>query len=271
MSMSTKRFGFIGCGNMGGALATAVAKAVGGNEILLSDPDTEKAKVLSKKIGAKVSDNQSIAKCAKYIFLGVKPQMMQQVLAPLAPILKERQDRFILVTMAAGLKIARFNEILGAKLPIIRIMPNTPVAVGQGMILYATCPAITEDEVKEFESALSFSGSMDRIKEELIDAGSVISGCGPAFVYTFAESLQKAGVSCGLSEDKALLYAAQTLKGAAELLLTSGETADALRVKVCSPKGSTIEGVEVLLNSDFEKIVDETVKASFKRTKELGQ
>lgn len=269
--MSTKMFGFIGCGNMGGALATAVAKAVGGNEILLSDPDNEKASNLAEKIGATISNNQEIVKNAKYIFLGVKPQIMSDVLSPLADLLKQRQDRFILVTMAAGLKISRYNEILNAKLPTIRIMPNTPVAVGEGMILYATCPVITNEEIVEFENALKYSGKIDKIPEELIDAGSVISGCGPAFVYTFAESLQKAGVNCGLSEGKALLYAAQTLKGAAELLITSGETADALRVKVCSPKGSTIEGVEVLLNSDFEKIVDETVKASFKRTKELGQ
>ncbi|MBO5211776.1 MAG: pyrroline-5-carboxylate reductase, partial [Clostridia bacterium] len=93
----------------------------------------------------------------------------------------------------------------------------------------------------------------------------------PAFVYTFANALAKAGENVGLSEDKAILYAAQTLKGAAELLLTSGETPEVLRQRVCSPKGSTIEGVEVLLNSEFDNIVNDTVQASFKRTKELGK
>ena len=93
--MSTKLFGFIGCGNMGGALATAVAKSVGGNEILLSDPDNEKANALAQKIGATVSNNEEIVKNAKYIFLGVKPQVMAEVLSPLAPLLKEREDRFI--------------------------------------------------------------------------------------------------------------------------------------------------------------------------------
>ncbi len=269
--MSTKIFGFIGCGNMGGALALAISKSVGGEKIVLADFDQNKAKALAEKIGATASDNEAVVKTAKYIFLGVKPQVMAEVLTPLAEILKQRQDRFVLVTMAAGLKISRFNEILGAKLPIIRIMPNTPVAVGEGMILYSTCPAITLDEVKEFENALKYAGKLDKISEDAIDAGSVISGCGPAFVYTFAEALQKAGVNCGLSEEKSLLYAAQTLKGAAELLLQSDETPNDLRTKVCSPKGSTIEGVEVLLNSDFNKIVDDTVKASFKRTKELGK
>ncbi len=268
--MSTKMFGFIGCGNMGGALALAISKAVGGNQIILADFDNNKANALAQKIGATVGDNQSVVNNAKYIFLGVKPQNMAETLTPLAEILKQRQDRFILVTMAAGLKISRFNELLGAKLPIIRIMPNTPVAVESGMILYSTCPAITDDEVKEFENALKFSGRLDKIPEDLIDAGSVISGCGPAFVYTFAEALQKAGINCGLTEEKSLLYAAQTLKGAAELLLQSGEAPNDLRTMVCSPKGSTIEGVEVLINSDFEKIINDTVNASFKRTKELG-
>ncbi len=269
--MSTKMFGFIGCGNMGGALATAVAKSVGGNEILLSDPDFEKANALAQKILATVSNNEEIVKNTKYIFLGVKPQVMAEVLSPLAPLLKARDDRFILVTMAAGLKISKYNEILDAKLPTIRIMPNTPVAVGEGMLLYATCPVITDDEVNEFENALKYSGKIDKIPEDLIDAGSVISGCGPAFVYTFANALARAGEKVGLSEEKAILYAAQTLKGAAELLLTSGESPEVLRQRVCSPKGSTIEGVEVLINSEFDSIVNDTVQASFKRTKELGQ
>lgn len=269
--MSTKMFGFIGCGNMGGALAVAVAKSVGGSEILLSDPDNEKATALAQKIGADVSNNEEIVKNAKYIFLGVKPQVMAEVLSPLAPLLKAREDRFILVTMAAGLEISKYNEILDAKLPTIRIMPNTPVAVGEGMILYATCPVITEEEVAEFENALKYSGKLDKIPQDLIDAGSVISGCGPAFVYTFANALAKAGENVGLSQDKAILYAAQTLKGAAELLLTSGESPEVLRQRVCSPKGSTIEGVEVLLNSEFDNIVNDTVAASFKRTKELGK
>lgn len=269
--MSTKMFGFIGCGNMGGALAQAVAKSVGGNEILLSDPDSDKATTLAQKIGATVLNNEEIVKEAKYIFLGVKPQVMDEVLSPLASLLKSREDRFILVAMAAGLRISKYNEILDAKLPTIRIMPNTPVAIGEGMLLYATCPVITDDEVKEFENALKYSGKMDKIPEDLIDAGSVISGCGPAFVYTFANALAKAGEKVGLSGEKAILYAAQTLKGAAQLLLTSGESPEVLRQRVCSPKGSTIEGVEVLINSEFDNIVNDTVTASFKRTKELGK
>ncbi|MBR4099570.1 MAG: pyrroline-5-carboxylate reductase [Clostridia bacterium] len=267
--MEKIKVGFIGCGNMGGALALAVAKS-GICEILLSDTNEEKAQALAEKTNGTITDTESLVKTAKYIFLGVKPQMMESLIEKIAPTLKNRTDRFILVTMAAGIKISSFNDMLGAKLPIIRIMPNTPVAVGEGMILYAPCKAITEDEEAEFKKILEFSGRLDKLPEELIDAGCSISGCGPAFVYMFCESMAKAGVELGLDSDKAVEYAAQTLLGAARLLLTSGKTPEELRTAVCSPNGSTIEGVEVLQNSAFDKAVNDALKASFKRTKELG-
>lgn len=264
------KIGFIGCGNMGGALAKAVSKSEMA-EIFLADANLEKAQNLSEEIGAKVSTGKDVAKNCKYIFLGVKPQMMAELLDSISPILKERNDRFILVTMAAGIKIEKFNLMLNAKMPIIRIMPNTPVAVGEGMILYSLCKAITENEEQEFCEILKFAGKLDKLQEELIDAGCAISGCGPAFVYMFAESMAKAGTECGLPQEKAIKYAAQTLLGAAKLMLKSNKTPETLRQEVCSPKGSTIEGVIKLQDSKFDDSVNQAIKASFKRTKELGQ
>jgi pyrroline-5-carboxylate reductase len=268
--MEKIKVGFIGCGNMGGALAVAVSEAQN-TEILLADTFKEKAEELSQKTAGTVTTTENIAKTAKYIFLGVKPQMMADLMEEIAPILKERHDRFILVTMAAGIKIAKFNDMLNAKMPIIRIMPNTPVMVGEGMILYSPCKAITDEEIAEFNEILKFSGKLDRLPEELIDAGCVVSGCGPAFVYMFAESMAKAGAEFGLENEKAIEYAAQTLLGAAKLMLQSGKTPETLRQEVCSPKGSTIEGVVSLQNSDFDKNVNVALNASFKRTKELGK
>ena len=264
------KIGFIGCGNMGGALAKAVSKSQIA-EIFLADTNSEKAKNLSEEIGGKVSTTEDIAENCKYIFLGVKPQMMAELIDSISPIFKNRNDRFILVTMAAGIKIEKFNLMLNAKMPIIRIMPNTPVAVGEGMILYSPCKAITEMEEIEFCEVLKFAGKLSKLEEDLIDAGCAISGCGPAFVYMFAESMAKAGVDCGLPQEKAIDYAAQTLLGAAKLMLTSNKTPETLRQEVCSPKGSTIEGVIKLQNSEFDNSVNTAVKASFKRTKELGQ
>lgn len=264
------KIGFIGCGNMGGALAKAASKSKK-SEILLADTNLEKAENLAKEIGAVVSSANEIAKTCKYIFLGVKPQMMAELIDSIAKILKERDDRLILVTMAAGIKIEKFNTMLGAKMPIIRIMPNTPVAVGEGMILYSLCRAITQVEETEFCEILKFAGRLDKLQEDLIDAGCAISGCGPAFVYMFLESMAKAGVDCGLPQDKAIIYANQTILGAAKLALESDKSPETLRNEVCSPKGSTIEGVISLQNSDFDNSVNAAIKASFKRTKELGQ
>lgn len=268
--MEKIKVGFIGCGNMGGALAKAVSKS-DLCEVLLTDVDTEKANNLAEAVNGKVVSLEEIATTAKYIFLGVKPQMMAELISSIVGFLKSREDRFILVTMAAGIKISRFNEMLDAKMPMIRIMPNTPVAVGEGMILYSLCRAITKEEEQEFLQMLKFSGQLDKINEELIDAGCSISGCGPAFVYMFAESMAKAGEDMGLEGEKAIKFAAQTLLGAAKLMLTSGKTPETLRIEVCSPKGSTIEGVTSLQNSDFDKTVNDALKASYRRTKELGK
>ncbi len=268
--MEKLKVGFIGCGNMGGALAKATAKS-GICDIYLTDTLYDKSQKLAEEINANATDMTNIAKECKYIFLGVKPQGMSDLLSSIADTLKARDDRFILVTMAAGIKISKFNEMLNAKMPIIRIMPNTPVAVGEGMILYSLCSAITESEENEFLKILEFSGKLDKLDEELIDAGCVISGCGPAFIYIFAESMAKAGVELGLEKENAVEYAAQTLFGAAKLMLTSGETPETLRKQVCSPKGSTIEGVTVLQNSTFDQNLSDALNASFKRTKELGK
>ncbi len=268
--MEKIKVGFIGCGNMGGALAKAVSSS-NKSEILLADALNQKACELANQIGAKADSVENIAKTCKYIFLGVKPQVMTDVLSGIADILKSREDRFILVTMAAGIKIAKINEILDAKLPTIRIMPNTPVLVGEGMILYSLCKAITESEEEEFKNLLEFAGRLDRLDEDLIDAGCAISGCGPAFVYMFAQSMAKAGEKCGLPPEKSIKYAAQTLLGAAKLMLNSTKSPETLKQEVCSPKGATIEGVNSLENSNFDQCVGDAIEASYKRTKELGK
>ena len=152
--MERIKVGFIGCGNMGGALAKAVKKSKI-CDILLADKDTEKANTLACETCGSVVSVDTIAKTAKYIFLGVKPQVMADLMNDIADILKSRTDRFILVTMAAGIKISALSTMIGDKLPTIRIMPNTPVAVGEGMILYSLCPIITECEENEFLNILN--------------------------------------------------------------------------------------------------------------------
>ncbi len=269
--MSEIKYGFIGCGNMGSALALALAKNIKGCEIALSDHDEAKKSELAEKIGAKCSSNAEIAEKADYIFIAVKPQMLGEMFSEIKNTLKTRADRFVLVSMAAGTSVDRIYELAGAKYPVIRIMPNTPASVGKGMILYTAGAGVTDEEKKVFARDMSGAGILDELPERLIDAASALSGCGPAFVYLFAEALADGAVECGLPRDKAMLYAAQTIAGSAELLLRSGKHPGALKDAVCSPGGTTIAGVHELENRSFRAAAMSAVTEAYKKTLELAK
>lgn len=259
------KYGFIGCGNMGGALARAVSHTT--KDIMLSDFDAQKAQQFAAELGVTAADNATIAKECDRIFLGVKPQIMQDMLCEIKTELQEKKP--LLITMAAGLKISKIQSYAGGNLPVIRIMPNTPVSLGKGMVLYCA-DGVEKEIIDDFVADMKHSGTLDQIDEELMDAGCSVSGCGPAFMYMFADAIAGGGVQCGLTKEQAIKYAAATMSGAAEMLLTSGKTPQELTEAVCSKGGSTIEGVKVLKNSDFEKTVIDCVKAAYKRNLELG-
>ena len=263
--------GFIGAGNMGSALIRAVSKSVDGENVAISDRSEEKVKNLSDELGCKASDNNEIALNSKFIFLAVKPQMMGDMLSSISEALKSRKDRFILVSIAAGMAKEKIRTLSGGNYPVIRIMPNTPVSVNSGMILYSPDAEITDGEISEFKDLLKFSGELDMIDETKIDAASAISGCGPAYVYIFAEALADAGVECGLPRDKAIDYAVQTILGAAELMKKSDKHSAQLKDEVCSPAGSTICGVRALEENGFRAASIKAVLAAYKRTVELGK
>lgn len=262
-------FGFIGAGNMGGALCKAVSKST--NEILTADHFTEKAEALANLTGGKVSDNETIARECGYIFLGVKPQMMADMLGGIKNVLSERDDDFVLVTMAAGLSIDTIRKFAGGNYKVIRIMPNTPVEVGEGEILYTKGDNVTDGELSTFLENMKYAGNLTAIPESLMDAGCSVSGCGPAFVYMFIRALAEGGKECGIDEKTALTMAAQTVIGSAKLLMESGEDPSTLIEKVCSPGGSTIEGVKSLDDDNLEDVVVNAVKAAYERNIELGK
>ncbi len=263
------KIGFIGCGNMGSALASAAIKAVGCKDIYVSDFLTEKAQEFCDTTGANVSSNEEIAKECDYIFLGVKPQVMESTVCEISTVLKERADDFTIVTMAAGLSIAAIVKMIGVSVPIIRIMPNTPCKVGEGVVLYTANDMVSALKAEAFEKILSKCGTVDRIPENLIDAASAVSGCGPAFVYLFIEALADGGVLCGLPRDKALTYASQTVKGAAEMVLQTGLHPGALKDAVCSPGGTTIEGVKALEDGGFRSNSINAVVSAYEKTLNL--
>ena len=268
--MSTYELGFIGTGNMGGALAQAVCKAADPRRVLLSNRTRAKAEALAQRLGCRVGDNAEVAAHCKYIFLGVKPQMMAETLAPLQAILRARQDPFVLVSMAAGLTMEKIAALAGGSFPVIRIMPNTPCSVGAGLINYTANSAVTPDALETFLHYLSASGTLDPLDESLIEAATAIAGCGGAYILQIMEGLADGGVACGLPRAKALLYAAQMIQGTGKLALETGLHPGVLKDQVCSPGGSTIQGVRVLEERGVRGAMMDAVIAAWQRGKELG-
>lgn len=260
------KYGFIGCGNMGSAIVRALL--VSTKEILVTDR-SGKAAVLAEDLGIGYSDNQTVAGTCQRIFLAVKPQMMAEVLAPLQPLLKKNKP--LLISMAAGLTIERIQEMAGTSLPVIRIMPNTPVAVGSGMTLYCCNELVEKAVLDDFLHEVAPCGQWDMLEESLIDAAGVVSGCGPAYIYMFLDALAEGAVNCGVPKEKALSYAVATMIGAARMVQQDTCTPEELKNAVCSPGGSTLAGVKVLNDGEFTQTVKDCVKAAYLRNQELGK
>ncbi len=260
------KYGFIGCGNMGGAIAKALSKST--QDFALSDR-SGKGAALAASLGGTYRSNEEIAASCEILFLGVKPHMMREVLEPLQSLLAQHHPT--LITMAAGLTMAKIEEFAGAPLPVIRIMPNTPCAIGQGVIQYCCNDRVEPAVLTEVLHDLRFCGLLDPLEERLLDAGSAISGSGPAYVYLFLEALADGAVSCGIPRAKAMEYAAATVIGAAEMVRRTGQHPGALKDAVCSPGGSTIAGIRALEHKGFRGAVMDCVIATWEKNKELGK
>lgn len=262
------KVGFLGGGNMGGALLKAVALVHQPSDILLYDPDKTKAALLCQQCGATMAAATQVAGEATFLFLAVKPQVMATALLPIQKTLAERKTPVILVTMAAGISIDALQGMAGGLYPTIRIMPNTPAMVGEGMILMCA-KQVSEEQLAQFRSLLSKAGVLDMVAEPVIDIGGALSGCGPAYVCLFAEALADGAVACGLPRQKADLYAAQTLLGTAKMLLQTQSHPGALKDAVCSPGGTTIAGVRALEEHGFRAAAMDAVIAAYEKTMQM--
>jgi len=258
--------GFIGCGNMGGALARAAAQ--NGQSILLHDLDVEKQNAIAAELDCDTAELALLPAVCRYVMLGVKPHQLRA----LCETLRSLHTHYIpvYVSMAAGVTTQQLEEMLpGAA--VIRIMPNTPCAVGAGLITYCHGSRCSKQQKEDFLSLMSKAGHFDPLDEHLIDAASAVAGCGPAFASLFIEALADGGVMCGLPRQKALLYAEQMLLGTARLALDSGLHPGVMKDQVCSPGGSTIAGVAKLEEKGFRGAVMQAVCAADARNKELGK
>lgn len=268
--MNTRKIGFIGAGHMGGALVCA-ASGTGVGEILIACSTPVSTETRARELGVLPSDAREVAKTCRVIFLGVKPYAIVPVLSSVTDELSARQDKPLLISMAAGVPLAAIAEALPGEFPIIRMMPNTPVTVGQGMTAYTCSPSVSDEERNLFLRIMEKTGTLDEVPEGMMDAVGALSGSGPAFVYMFMNALADAGVACGMPRSRALLYAEQTVLGSAAYAMESGEHLMQMKDAVCSPGGTTIEGVRTLDNHAFSGTVAEAVIAAYRKTKDLAR
>ena len=256
--------GFIGTGNMGSAIARAACKSNQVNRLLLSNRSPEKAERLAKELGGELSDNRQVAASADVLFLAVKPQYLLGMFDGIRDVLEARKDRFIIVSMVAGWTLDRLTRELGV-FPFVRIMPDIPAQVGVGITLVCPGKGITAEEKALVLDLLDGSGLVSELDEKQLDAANGVTGCGPAFAAMFVEALADGAVACGLPRQRALEYAAMMVKGSAELLLQENMHPAVLKDKVCSPGGSTIQGVRKLEECAFRAAVMDAVIATFEK------
>lgn len=260
--------GFIGTGTMGSVLARAVYKGKeSGVRLLLANRTQSKALALAEELpGTEVVSNEEIARTCGLIFLGVKPKGVAELLTSLEPALYARKDRFVICSMAAGITLNAIHGFLESDCPLIRILPNTPAAVGAGIAQFCA-EGVTKEEKAEFCRLLAPSGLLDEMPEEMMAVANCVSGCGPAFCAMFIEALADGAVACGLPRDKALVCAAQTLVGTGSLYLAGGVHPGAIKDAVCSPGGVTVQGVRALEGRGFRSTAIEAVIACAERVR----
>ena len=274
-----KRAAFIGSGNMGGALIRAACRAIGPDQVVIADYAKEKAAELAAELGCTAAaDNAGAVEGAEVIFLCVKPQVLPGVAAALVPTLNAchgRGENKTLVSIAAGVEIDSLRGFLQGiswDIPILRVMPNTCAAIGKGMLALTDGGAGNEADLAAVEAILADAGRVERlVGEGLMDQFTAVAGCGPAYVYQFIEALADGGVMAGLPRAQAQTYAAQTVLGAAAMVLETGKHPGALKDEVCSPGGSTIAGVAALESGGFRAAAIQAVLAAFEKNRQLGK
>lgn len=259
---------------MGSALARAACASVGPESVYLANRTLAKAQALGDALGCHVAQNNGHALAhAQYVFLCVKPHLLSGVLAELASDL-ERCPTKVLISVAAGVTLDTLRSFLPAKAqdaPLLRLMPNTCVEIGQGMSALCAAPSAQPHHIQAVQDILARSGRIDLIDEAHMDAFTSVAGCGPAYVYPFLEALADGGVMVGLPRKQAMEYAAQMLMGAAAMVLESGQHPGALKDAVCSPGGSTIAGVAALEANGLRHAAIQAVLAAYEKNKQLGK
>ena len=258
------KVGFIGAGNMAGAILRGMtAGGFSGNDLLVYDTDAAKLAALFEECGVRICDSGTeVAEGADVLLLAVKPQVFPDVLPELAPIL--RQECPLVISIAAGKTLASIEAFTGPGLPIVRVMPNLNARVGEAMSAFCGNAQVTEEHRGTVRLIFETVGEVMELDERYFSAYSAIAGCSPAFTFLYVDALAGAAVRYGIPKDAALKIAEQAVLGSARLLKESGDHPRALMDAVCSPGGTTIEGVRALVRGGFEAAVQDAVEAALR-------
>jgi len=264
------KLGFIGVGNMGGAILKGYLSANGEKSADISIFDTSVEKTAEfTKAGCYACDNiGELVKRSDFIIIGVKPNIFEIVLPEIA---KEYEASKVLVSIAAGITMSYIGGFVGKNAKVIRTMPNTPALVLEAMTAICRNGNITDDDMKSVENIFSQVGKIYEIPESLIHCAIGVSGSSPAYTYMYIDALATAAEENGLDRQQALVCAAQSVLGAAKMVLEGDVDPVQLRINVCSPGGTTIEAVQKLQESKFEEIVKDGFQAAVDKSKKMAE
>ena len=263
------KIGFIGCGNMGSAMISGILKKglFGKEDIIVSHLTEEGCKRSREKLGVTaVLDNCEVAKKAQLLFLAVKPQFYEEVIKE---IRGELTEEHIVVGIAPGKTLAWLEEMCGMPLKVVRMMPNTPAQVGEGMTGVCSNERVAEEDLRLICQITDSFGCTEVVPERLMDAVGAVSGCSPAYVFMFIEAMADAAVAQGMPRKQAYNFAAQAVLGSAKMVLETGMHPGELKDMVCSPAGTTIEGVRILERNGFRSAVFEALNGAAEKGKKF--
>jgi pyrroline-5-carboxylate reductase len=266
-----KIIGFIGSGNMANAMVGGIINAnlVPSINVVCSDHSMAKLENMHKRYGITIATNNSeVASKSDILILSVKPQFYPEVINEIKDQVKENT---IVVSIAAGQKIESIKNLFGKEIKIVRAMPNTPALVAEGMAALSPCPMVLPEELDLICNIFNSFGKCEVVSEKLMDVVTGLSGSSPAFIFMIIEAMADGAVLEGMPRDKAYKFAAQTVLGSAKMVLETGKHPAELKDMVCSPGGTTIEGVSVLEQNNLRASMINAVRSATKKSKDLAK